>query len=339
MLKPRSTCFLLLLLVICTACHRRQSPHAAFYYWKTSFALSSSQQQLLASAGNNTLYLRFFDVVWNEGLHQPRPDAVLRFNGSVNGLHVEPVIFITNRTFKQIGMGGVDSLARRCARLMDTLTMRRHLRYAKIQVDCDWTDETRARYFAFLKAFKQHNRHLLEATIRLHQVKYRERTGVPPADRGVLMFYNMGALAPAGSRSSIYNEQDAARYLGRVNTYPMPLDVALPLFSWVVQSRGGHIIQLYTRLTAADLQQPDYFEAQNNVYRAIKSFFLKGIYIKQNDIFKVEETDLDALKKAAAQLSGRLAPLPNRTVIYYELANINQPQFTPEALNQVTHRF
>jgi hypothetical protein len=48
---------------------------------------------------------------------------------------------------------------------------------------------------------------------------------------------------------------------------------------------------------------------------------------------------MEALEKAADQLSDHLPPLQTRTIIYYELANINFPEFTPEALNKVTDRF
>ncbi len=72
-----------------------------------------------------------------------------------------------------------------------------------LQIDCDWTTKTAPKYFYFLQQIREKlDAHedggtfaslaMLSATIRLHQVKYPEKSGMPPVDKGVLMFYNMG---------------------------------------------------------------------------------------------------------------------------------------------------
>lgn len=327
------------LLFLLASCQRKEAPKAAFYYWKTVLKTDSAQTLLLKQTADNTLYLRFFDVVWDEQKQAALPNAVYRTGQDLKPLHITPVIFITNRVFQQLQGKETDSLAKKCHSLIAALAGKAGIAYQSVQVDCDWTDGTKDKYFAFLQAFKTYSKKSLQATIRLHQVKYRERTGIPPADRGILMFYNMGKIRAGEAASSIYNEQDAARYLSRLATYPLALDVALPLFSWVIQSRNGHVIHVYSKISRMDLNNRSFFEQTDGGYRARKSFFTKGIYIKENDIFKPEETDLDALKKAADQLSERLPPLNTRTIIYYELATINLPEFTSEALDKVTDRF
>jgi len=101
----------------------------------------------------------------------------------------------------------------------------------------------------------------------------------------------------------------------------------------------GHIIQIYNKIKRDDLQNRDEFAPSGTNFRAMKSFFLKGVYIKQNDNFKIEETNLELLNKAAGQLSAKLKPLPDRTIIFYELGNINLPEFTLSALTKVTDHF
>ena len=92
-----------------------------------------------------------------------------------------------------------------------------------------------------LEAFKKEYRYQLSATIRLHQVKYREETGVPPVDYGVLMYYNMGHISAMGA-NSIYDRSTALRYLGKLREYPLPLDIALPMFAWGVHSADGQVL-------------------------------------------------------------------------------------------------
>ena len=76
--------------------------------------------------------------------------------------------------------------------------------WKEMQVDCDWTQGSRAAYFALLRALRDRlhaQGRRLSATIRLHQVKCSADTGVP-VDRGMLMAYNLLPRDQAGERSA-----------------------------------------------------------------------------------------------------------------------------------------
>lgn len=165
---------------------------------------------------------------------------------------------------------------------------------------------------------------------------------MPPADRGVLMFYNMGKLnSDLQQPNSIYNSDDADKYIAYLGRYPLKLDIALPLFSWAIHIREGRVIQVYGKIGRRQLSDQAHFEpieGQAN-YRAKTSFFLDGIYIKQNDIFKLEETDSNTLNAAAQQLTQHLPKQKHTTIIYYELANIDLSKFNQETLTQISARF
>lgn len=330
---------ILVLLLLTASCGRKEPVSTAFYYWKTIYQPDNGRQELLAEVGSNTVYLRMFDIVWNDIRSQAMPNAIIKVEKPLTNIRLVPVIFITNQTFTNIDLAQTDSLARKAAFLVEALASKYSFRFTQVQIDCDWTDSTRDKYFNFLKAYHRYDPHNLSATIRLHQVKYRERTGVPPVSRGVLMYYNMGSLRAGQARNSIYNARDAERYLARLGSYPLPLDVALPLYSWTIQSRAGRIIQVYSKITLPDLAQSENFENNGTVYRARRSFFLKGVYIKENDNFKAEETDIKLLNEAADQLSSHIAPLKGRTLIFYELGNLNHPQFDPQALLKIAAHF
>ncbi|WP_259068315.1 hypothetical protein HDF24_08885 [Mucilaginibacter sp. X4EP1] len=322
------------------SCKKSESVNTAFYYWKSTFSLSAQQSDILKQSAGNNLYLRFFDVNWNSQYHNAFPNAIINFNQRANSLKITPVIFITNSTFENIAANAVDSLAIHCSALVNTIVLKQKINYKAIQIDCDWTLNTREKYFSFLKSFKKVNGHFLEATIRLHQVKYMETTGVPPIDKGVLMFYNMGKVTTNASQpNSIYNQADAVKYISRIAEYPLPLDVALPLFSWSVHIRDGKVIQIYGNIGKKELSNTANFIQNENMYRAKKSFFLNGIYIKESDNFKLEEISLVTLKNAANQLAPHLHPQKNRTIIYYELANLNLSEFNAQSLNQISADF
>jgi len=322
------------------ACKRKDIATPGFYYWKSTFNLDSAQAKILRNAAGNNLYIRFFDITWDDQTKKAYPNAIIHFGQSASGLKITPVIYITNKTLDRTSMGDIDSLAINCNKLIGIIASAHKIWYNSIQFDCDWTIETKEKYFNFLLAFRKANHHSLQATIRLHQVKYKKVTGIPPVDKGVLMFYNMGKPNVGAELSnSIYSEKDAAKYVDYIQDYPLELDVALPLFSWALQIRDGHIIQVYEKIKKQELDNSALFRKIGETYTAKRSFFLNGIYIKESDIFKLEETDISSLRKAAKQLSEKLPQQNNRTIIYYELANLDPSKFNSEQLRQVSADF
>lgn len=325
-----------------SGCVKKSDAHTAFYSWKTALELNPQESALLKNAANNHLYLRFFDVSWDAQQKEVIPNAVINIKQDVTGLSIIPVVYITNKSFEHTSPAQADSLAVKVNNLVSSIARQHQISYENVQIDCDWTVGTRASYFAFLKAFKNHSGKQLEATIRLHQIKYPDRTGVPPVDKGLLMFYNMGKFsADLKAPNSIYNAEDAEKYLGTLPRYTLPLDIALPVFSWAIHIRDNKVIQLYSKIGKTQLSDQNYFENQGgkNGYRAIKSFYLEGIYFKTGDLFKLEEINLKELDQAAKQVSAKLAPMANRNIIYYELSTTNLSTINEKDLKEVSARF
>ena len=99
-----------------------------------------------------------------------------------------------------------------------------------IQFDCDWTEETKDNYFGFLRQYRLLSGNVISAAIRLHQLKYSDSTGIPPVDYGVLLYYNTGN-DDEGEDRSIYERSMTHRYTPSLRSYPLTLDIALPIFS------------------------------------------------------------------------------------------------------------
>ena len=110
---------------------------------------------------------------------QPRPVAKLQTVQVPDELSIHPVIFLTNETLEHLDMDGVNDLAWRMCKLMDQI----HTGLSKdppaiIQIDCDWTESTRDKYFQLLKqmqTYKRFEETIWSATIRLHQYAIRNK--------------------------------------------------------------------------------------------------------------------------------------------------------------------
>lgn len=332
----------LLFILVLSSCKRESKADAAFYYWKQTLTLNKAQQQVLDEVAGGRLYLRFFDIKWDAYSGKAHPEAIISFKDPIKTTKLVPVVFITNQTFEKLSTAGVDSLAMQSNTLLQQLAKAQKISYQRVQFDCDWTLGTKDKYFQFLKSFKAISKKQLEATIRLHQVKYQVRTGIPPVERGVLMFYNMGKLsARPEAPNSIYNPKDAETYISYLPKYALPLDIALPLFSWSVHIRNGEIIQVYGKIGKKELSNTENFQptAYKNVYRALKSFFTGGVYVKTDDLFKLEETDKALLEQATIQLARHLNKKEQKTIIYYEIGNLNIATFKTKDFEEISAHF
>lgn len=245
---------------------------------------------------------------------------------STRGLAIVPVIYIKNEVFDDIATAqyapqrfwGTETLSENVAKYIEQINNYYHLTVNEVQFDCDWTLNTKEYYFNFLKLFKEQNPNLqLSATIRLHQVKYKDDTGVPPVDYGVLMYYNMGRITATGA-NSIYDRSTALRYLGKLREYPLPLDIALPMFAWGVHSADGQVLNLVGGLTHAEAQAISTLVRidASDIYKVAEQTYYKGRVWQAGDLIKIEEVSDAQRKEMLADLREHSSE-PIRRVIWF----------------------
>jgi len=171
----------------------------------------------------------------------------------------------------------------------------------------------------------------LSSTIRLHQVKHRETTGVPPVERGMLMFYNMGKFSAEADDRAIFDATAAEKYLGRVHDYPLPLDVALPIWSWTVHVRDDRVIDLLQSTDPDELPRQDFLSpgfagvaGPGGLDRFVvtRTAFLHGTLLREGDVLKVERMAARDTQQAADLLAPHLALGP-RSVALFDLSERN----------------
>ncbi len=319
------------------ACRGRSGPPPgrAFYYWRTSFTLSATEREALAELGVDHLYVRMFDVTWNEGEQRALPVGPLTVPAGSTpppGVTIVPVVFIRDEVLRHARPAPLAAelwaeVQRRTAALGAVP--------AELQIDCDWTDTTRQPYFALLRALRKAAGIPLSATIRLHQIKYRERTGVPPVERGMLMFYNMGKFSPDPDARAIFDPDAAQRYLARLDDYPLPLDLALPIWSWTVQVRDDAVVGLLQRTDPATLDAIDFLRrGADGRYTATRTTFLDGHLLREGDQLKTEVTGPEDPRAAAVLVAPHLAAGP-RTVTIFDLSERNLVRHDPRSLDRV----
>ena len=307
-------CILLCLNVVACQSPNHQTEYAAheltpaFYHWKVAYNPTRSEINQIKSLGVNKLYIHFFDVDWDARARQPVPKAFVQFRQKPAGILV-PVVFITNRTLVNLSPNGLPELATHITQAITEISQKNALTFREVQFDCDWSTGTRDRYFRLLTLLKNQLHCPLSATIRLHQIKYTDQTGIPPVSRGMLMLYNVADWKRTDTRNSIYDTEVANQYLSYVSTYPLPLDLVMPLFRWTIVYRNNRFLTFLNNLDRQVLVKSDFLAAQLDSTRfvATRDTSAFGFSIRRGDLFRAESVTSGMLLLEKAKLLNQIS--------------------------------
>lgn len=297
--------------------HSPRSVTPAFYYWKSAYQLSAYEQRRLDSLRVKTLYVKFFDVDWDELTQQPIPKAVVNF-AQAPVATIIPTVFITNQSLQQLSPTQAAELPDKISRLIQGILEKYKLPApTEVQIDCDWSESTKDTYFALLKKIKAgFPKAQLSATIRLYQTKYYQKAGVPPVDKGLLMCYNMGNLKTLGTYNSIIENVELEKYIGNLNSYPLPLDVALPIFNWKVWFRQGLYKGITEELPDSLLHSAVFAQSQHQ-FTALYDTVLQGYELRKGDVLRWETSDYPVVLAAANSINAKLKNTQCRVSLYH----------------------
>lgn len=310
--------FWIILFAFVVSCSKEPNPKVSFYYWKTVCKLSDTEKNVLQDNAVEKLYVRYFDVALQNG--NPFPVAPIHFEKKRIPAEIIPVVFIKNDVFLNTKFP-VEDLAKQVLHLVNQIDLANELKTNELQIDCDWSLQSRDRFMAFMTSLQKQAHKIISVTIRLHQVKYFKETKIPPADYGVLMFYNMGKLEAHGT-NSIYDKTIAQKYLAALKKYPLRLKIALPIFSWWVHERGNTIVQLIPKIKVEDFKNNPTFEIKEKETIVLKNCLLDGFFFKEGDRLRQEKISKEDLEEMTQLLKLSLPKKPEE-VIFYDLDSKN----------------
>jgi hypothetical protein len=352
----------ILLLVLFSSCSEKAEVSKGFYFWRTSF-IEPEEQKFLREQNIQKVYARLMDIDWNEV-----QGAIPVSHTDVEELHYHlthydslklytvPVIFITNKTFERINPKEIPLLAKRIVRrclpaydstdvAYETRNYYTHyvqwLKPLEIQFDCDWTVKTAPAFFKFLREV---NALLpggidISATIRLHQYKYFSKTGVPPVDRGMLMMYNISDPKKYSKVNSIFDVKQAKAYFNTNKKYPLPLDIALPSWSWCIIYRNKEFYQVENGLSEEDLRQLAFLKPTgDHFYTVTKDTVYRELFLRPGDEIKAEGIDAQLMTEAA-KLARSAVNSDRYTVSFFDLTYKDIKQFPNETFSKLYASF
>lgn len=247
----------------------------SYYFWENNYNLEQDT--------NDKLYIKVLDIKYSNKLEIIETNFIKSAPKDFI-----PVVFITNKTLQNLDYKVISD---------QIINLVKKFNFNEIQIDCDWSDSTKNNYFLLLKELKNNLNKNISATIRLHQIKYFNKTGVPPVDYGVLMYYNMSSLGDFNTKNYILDNNEAKKYHYNFENYPLKLKLALPLYSQAVQFRDKKAINLFENVEQIDFNE-EFEKLDKNKYKVLKSHYFKGKYIYEGDILRFENVNEKELKIA-----------------------------------------
>ena len=285
-----------------------------FYHWKQNYSIEKSET-------NPPSYIKVLDISYDKGLKIFKTSFK-----TVPTQKIIPVIYLDNPLFLNIRATTLLKQVMKALKEMELTA------YSEIQVDCDWSGKTKKRYFEFLKILKEQSNKRISATIRLHQVKYYSKTGVPPVDYGVLMYYNMSDFTDIETKNYILDLEVSSAYHYNFDTYPLPLNLALPLYSQATIIRFSKVVGLMEGVRTKDINI-NFKKLENNRYEVLKTHYFKKRLLYEGDIIRIDEVSLSLLKKSLLGLS-KVMKQP-KEIIFYRWGN--RAFYGDDALTKLLH--
>ncbi len=311
--------FFLSLVLFFKCSEPREKSSRAFYYWKTYYQFNDKEQELANKLAINKFYIRFFDIDWSATRDEAIPVAELNIDYQQNyPKEYIPCVFITNDVMLKSTKPQLKLLVDRINGKIEKIEKEFSSFYSysqtnendsislppvkEVQIDCDWTPKSKENYFYFLNELKTINQGKeISVTLRLWQLKYQNKAGIPPVNKVMLMCYSTGNPKEYNIENSLASFEEIKPYVEN-QSYDLHVDIALPIYNWSVLFRNRKFKGIIRDLDPEIVKQ-DTFSFQrikDNLYLFKTDTVLENTYIRYGDEIRLEsfsQTDMVKLIK------------------------------------------
>lgn len=302
------------------SCSDRNKPLVSMYHWKSEAIYSKHIENAMDISGSEKIYLRYFDVElksneWSSR-ESPFPTYVInKIAPEFSDFEIVPVVYLTNNIFQLENLKVVE-LAKQVRELINQISLEHFKKEIKeIQIDCDWTQSTRMNYFEFLEILNTDFN--IDATIRLHQVKFKDKTGIPPVKKGTLMMYNVGDLKNR-DQNSILEHEIVGDYINSSSTYPISLNIGLPIYSQTIVFNNDDEVRIMKGVSRQLYETDSHFKkVSSQVFNVEKDTLFNGLYLSEGYQLKLEEVSTDEVLRSYSIL--KMSKLNLNGVVLYHL--------------------
>lgn len=335
----RKTLALIFLSAVIFSCSNKvENVESAFYYWKSNSNLDGQEKDILEKLKIKKIYVKFFEVDHNEAMGNfpiSKSELSSYSFGYDSTTVIVPTVYLRNEVFLKSDKSALNTLADNVNYLISKFHNEKYEHFGaltELQMDCDWTLNSRDNYFYFLKKLKAISKKKISCTLRLYPYKYPDKMGVPPVDKVILMCYNLINPLQNKNKNSILDLDELSAYLDKKRDYPLHIDIALPLFSWM---------QVYQNNQFSGVFHKNVKELKGILkkdkplwYEVTRDTVVDDIYLRVGDKVKAEEITATKLEKAIAIIKKNVRLDENTTIALFHLDKQVINQYSDEEISR-----
>jgi hypothetical protein len=129
----------------------------------------------------------------------------------------------------------------------------------------------------------------------------------------------MGKIEDKSTENSIISESELKKYILESETYPLPVDIALPSYHWGLIYRLGKLTLIVNDIDKNSIKSFAFSQISNNKYKADSSFYYNNTYFCKDDVLRIEESNPNTLVRCVDILKNSKHRF--NEVIFYHLSS------------------
>jgi len=300
---------LLFILLSLTSCDKADnlSSKIDYYHWKQNYEVSEKSSV-------KPTFIKLIDIGYDKD--SSLVDIKTTMFRTSPASTITPVIYIDNEVMK---VSNALELSSKIIAIIEKSALENRFNYEFISIDCDWSDMSRENYFTLIKSLKLKSKKKISVTLRLHQIAHFEKSGVPPAHKGILMYYNMSDFKDLETKNYILDVDVAKAYHKNFKSYPLELDLALPLYSQATIIRFSRVVGLIEGVYEKQLDTKIFKPIGNNHYEVLSEHYLNGRLLYKGDKIRLDFVKIKELKRAVSELKKDMKQ-PQK-ILFYQWEN------------------
>jgi hypothetical protein len=322
--------FIFCLSILLFSCSKEKTDkniEGAVYHWKSTYNPSKKAKETMEDLRITKEYIRFFDIDFDK---EVLPKGMISFKSKPKKTIV-PVVYITNNTFDKLPLTEIPALAVKTVTKIKSIAEENELNFNEVQLDCDWTKNTAPAYFRFLNEISDafEGKVKLSCTLRLHQVKFKEQTGIPPVERVTLMLYNVGDWTNVNTKNSLFDPEVIDQYIYRLPEYPLPVDIALPIYQQALVFRNNKFHTYFKNVSKTDLIKEFNMKASESDETLIcqENCEFRSFSFRKGDVFRHESADFRTMNKVKKAILERITN-KDVQILFFHLDDKSLKNFT-----------
>ncbi|MFB6457928.1 hypothetical protein ACE38W_21840 [Chitinophaga sp. Hz27] len=328
MLQSRYLIWLLTAFLIIAGCSPEPKKPGIYFWDQVYFPLTQKAKLPIDSFGS--LYLRYFDVTWNATYNAAVPMPVYMYEYSDSSFYgnaiLIPVIHIENAVLEKTPFDSILPLALNIIQKTETISRNILTKTKKewgreIQYDCEWTPDTKEKYWELLK-YLTGNQYGKQLTVTVTLAAFKDRTayGIPPVTGAMLKCYDYGDTARPVTANANLELEKLKTYFTDTSVYPLPLGMQFPVAARFNLYRNGAFMGVPNLQSNIMSNGNLFMPTDGGSYILGADTTWAGTILKKGDLLKKAIIDPGVLANAVRYLK---ATLPQYDMIAFN--NWNPP--------------